>query len=208
MELLRTLWFSEMDRTFVTTTVMTEPLVQPHMAIVVERLLERSTRATQIRQYAICDDEYILSYTWSIPKFSECSAKLYSPVFQCVDGERWFCTVEKVPGDDNAAVGAPATHLGVFVGCLDTVGDKTITAGRTIEIIHPNNTHIVKHGTGLYGMSPFSEAGWVGVCRGYKRLVSLDALQHRGYIVDDTLTVRITVERKAGQQLAVAEAGG
>ena len=201
--LLRNIWFSEMAPSFVKMTVLTEPLVAPHMEIVVERLLERTTRATQLHT-PVDTEEYELTYTWRIPNFSEfrsasfesVPASRFSPIFQCREGERWqaMCRSKcKAAEGEGDAAGSP-THLGVYVRCLDTVGDKTITATRSIQVGRFEN-----EATHTHGMPSDASKGWVGGFNGWSHFISYQDLEdpRNGCIVDDTLTIKVALERKA-----------
>jgi len=186
--ILQHIHFRDMRPSFVSSEVLTEPLVAEHMQLVATRLLsDQPQRRIHLEATGRVAS---LAYTWKVPSFSvsgDDQGRVSSPIFQS-GGDEWQLKLRKG--------GEVEGHLGIRLTCLNAVGDVTVKANFTIKLHNqaPRKSVQKTAGEREFKLTSKPDMGWKSGDWGWQKYIELEKLS-AGFLVDDTLTVEVSIER-------------
>lgn len=195
-KLWQQIYFRAMPATFVNETVRAEPLMEPHMDVLMDSLLGPGlgTRVSFVPHVEQGTSQ--LEYTWKIPNFSSVLAsrdtgsklKVVSPIFSA-SNVHWQICLSVPPGSDT---------MGVFLQPVGSDSSPRQFRSYTLGLVGtPSVLHTSKTTEPFPLPSQYSGLGWGFGSRGWQNFIKLERLTQPvadRFLVDDTLTVKAAVE--------------
>ncbi|EOD04346.1 hypothetical protein EMIHUDRAFT_221122 [Emiliania huxleyi CCMP1516] len=186
--ILQHIHFRDMRPSFVSSEVLTEPLVAEHMQLVAKRLLsDQPQRRIHLEATGRVAS---LAYTWKVPSFSvsgDSEGRVYSPIFRS-GGDEWQLKLSKG--------GEVEGYLGIFLICPNAVGDVTVKADFTLKLHNQTpRKSVQKWAEHEFKHTAKPHMGWINEDWGWQKFIELEKLS-AGFLVDDTLTVEVSIERR------------